>query len=123
METQKKLKFANVFRNIARYSLLIIVILVGLFALLSGSEDYGGGLSGIIKNSPNALPWLLLLVLVVLAWKKELIGGVLIAILGIVMLFFFVINSNNFMWFPFILSLLIIDLGTCFILSWYLRKE
>ena len=43
-----KLKTANILRNIARYTLLVLGILVFIFALLSGSEDYGGGISGII---------------------------------------------------------------------------
>ena len=122
MEVLKKIKLANIFRNIARYSLLVIVILAGIFALLTEAKDYGSVLGGVLKNSPNALPWLLLFLVVFLAWKKELIGGILIVLLGISMLLFFVINSSNFMWFPFILSLLIIDLGTCFILSWHFRK-
>ena len=123
MEKNRALKTANILRNIARYSLLVIGILVFIFALLSGSEDYGGGFKGIIKNSPNALPWLLLLVLIYVAWKWELIGGIIITILGFVMLYFFNFNGPNFFLITFILCLLIIALGSCFILSWYLRRN
>ena len=40
-------------RKIARTLLLAITTIVFVFALVSGSESYGGGLIGIIKNSPN----------------------------------------------------------------------
>ena len=120
MGKNKALKTANIFRNIARYSLLVIGILVFIFALLSGAEDYGEGFKGIIKNSPNALPWLLLLVLIYVAWKWKLIGGIIITILGFGMLYFFNFSGSNLFLITFILCLLIIALGSCFILSWYL---
>lgn len=119
----KKLKTANILRNIDRYTLLILGILVFIFALLSGSEDYGGGISGIIKNSPNALPWLVLLVLIFVAWKWELVGGIIITLLGLAMMYFFNFRGLNFFLVTFILTLLIIILGSFFILSWYLRKD
>ena len=123
MGKNKALKTANILRNIARYSLLVIGIMVFIFALLSGAEDYGGGLMGIIKNSLNALPWLLLLILIYVAWKWELIGGIIITILGFIMLYFFNFRGPNFFLITFILCLLIIALGACFIVSWYLRKD
>jgi len=116
-------KIAKYLRNIARYVLLIFGILVFIFALLSGSEDYGGGLHGIIKNSPNALPWLLLLILIFVAWKWELVGGILITLLGIFLLFFFVICGNNFFLSTLIITLIPIIFGCFFILSWYLTKN
>ena len=122
MNPKTKLKTANILRNIARYTLLVLVILVFIFALLSGAEKYGGGIHGIIKNSPNSLPWLILLILIFIAWKKELVGGIIITLIGIAMLFFFVLFGNNFFLSTFILTLLIIVLGSFFILSWYLRR-
>lgn len=119
----KKLKTANILRNIARYTLLVLGILVFIFALLSGSEDYGGGVSGIIKNSPNVLPWLILLVLIFTAWKWELVGGIIITVLGIAMLYFFNFRGPNFFLVTFILTLLIVILGSFFIISWYLTKS
>jgi len=119
----KKLKTANILRNIARYTLLILGILVFIFALLSGSEDYGGDISGIIKNSPNALPWLVLLVLIFVAWKWELVGGIIITALGLAMMYFFNFRGPNFFLVTFILTLLIVTLGSFFIISWYLTKS
>jgi len=118
-----RIKTANILRNTARYSLLVIGVLVFVFALLSGAENKGGGVMGIIKNSPNALPWVLLLVLVYVAWKWELTGGIIITALGLFLFYFFNFAGNNFFLFTFILTLLIILLGSFFILSWYLRKD
>ena len=59
-----KNKIAKILRYTARTILLFISIFWFVFALLSGAEEYGGGVKGIITNSPNALPWLLLFVLV-----------------------------------------------------------
>ena len=118
-----QVKTANILRNIARYTMLTIGILLFVFALLSGSEEYGGGLMGIIKNSPNAAPWLGLLVFVFIAWKWELPGGILIVSLGLFVTWFMSIRGNNFYIIPFIFFLLIITMGVFFLISWYLRKN
>lgn len=117
------IKVANIFRFIARYPLLILGILVFLFALLSGSEGYGGGIMGIIKNSPNAIPWAILLLIVLVAWKWELIGGIVIVLLGIAMFYFFNFRSPNFSLFPYFLTIIITILGSFFIISRLLRRN
>ncbi|MDX2442781.1 MAG: hypothetical protein QNK30_03165 [Bacteroidales bacterium] len=123
MNQINQVKTANILRNIARYTMLTIGILLFVFALLSGSEEYGGGLMGIIKNSPNAAPWLGLLVFVFIAWKWELPGGILIVSLGLFVTWFMSIRGNNFYIIPFIFFLLIITMGVFFLVSWYLRKN
>ncbi len=123
MQEKCKKKLAKYLRNTARYVLLILGILVFIFALLSGSEGYGGGLGGIIRNSPNALPWLILLIMVFIAWKWELAGGIIISLLGLAMVYFVIFQANNFFLTTFILTLLIIILGSFFIISWCLRKD
>ena len=121
MKTRKLI--ANICRYSARYTLLIIGILVFIFALLSGSESEGGGIMGILKNSPNAIPWLVLLILVLIAWKWELIGGILITIIGLVMVYYFNFSGPNFTLLVFIMTILIAMFGSFFIISWYLRKK
>ena len=123
MHQDKQIKTANWFRNIARYSILSIGMLVFIFALLSGAEEYGGGLHGIIKNSPNVLPWVVLLVIVLIAWKWELVGGILIILLGIFAYWFISFRGNSFNVAPFIIFLLIILMGEFFLISWYLRRK
>jgi hypothetical protein len=122
MNLQTKLKIAKYLRNSARYFLLVTGLLVFVFALLSGSERFGGGIIGIIKNSPNALPWLLFLIFVFFAWKWELVGGIIITLFGVAALMFF--NSGpNFFWIPFVIALIFILFGSFFLLSWYLTKQ
>ncbi len=123
MHQDRQIKTANWFRNIARYSILSIGMLVFIFALLSGAEEYGGGLHGIIKNSPNALPWVVLLVIVLIAWKWELVGGILIILLGIFAYWLVSFQGNDFNVSPFIIFLCIILMGEFFLISWYLRRD
>jgi len=123
VEKHVSIRIANFFRFSARYSLLTIGTVVFIFALLSGSKEYGGGISGMIKNSPNALPWLLLLILPGIAWKWELAGGILITALGLAMVFFFNIGSNNFYITTFLITILIPLFGIFFLISWHLRNK
>ncbi len=122
MNKEKNLLLAKYLRGIARYTLLVVFSLVFIFALLSGSGDYGGGIKGIIQNSPNSAPWLIFLVLLFIAWKWELIGGILITLLGFGAMYYFCIPWKGFE-FAFYLSLVIIVFGSFFIISWYLRKK
>ena len=123
MENLKRIRTANILRYTARYFLLVAGILVFLFALVSGSEQYGGGVRGILQNSPNALPWVILLAALYIAWKRELAGGILITLTGIGMLVLFILKANQFFWPVLLLVLVIMLLGIFFILSWYLRRE
>ena len=123
MKKTSRIKTANIVRNMARYSLLVISILVFIFALFSGAEAYGGGINGLIKNSPNALPWVLLLFLVYIAWKWELIGGAIVSLLGLFMVYFFNFTGSNFYPITFIITLFITLFGLMFLYSWYLRID
>jgi hypothetical protein len=114
-------KLAKTLSYIARTIILIVSSFWFIFALLSGAEQQGGGLMGVIKNSPNAIPWLLLFVFVFIAWRWPHIGGSLIAIAGIVTIFAFETYESLL---PFVLiSLPLIILGGMFIYSWYLDKK
>ena len=88
-----------------------------IFALLSGAEQYGGGVTGVIKNAPNALPWLLLFVFVYIVWKYEQIGGGLLIIAGIFSVYFF--NALESVVVLFAVSLPLIILGSIFLAHWY----
>jgi hypothetical protein len=79
----------HILRYIVRAILLVFSSLFFVFALLSGAEQQGGGFMGIVKNSPNALPWLLLFGLVYVIWRWELVGGVMMVVLGVAAVFFF----------------------------------
>ncbi len=109
---------AHWFRMIARFGTLIISVLVIVFALFSGAEEVG-----IWKNSPNALPWLALLLASLWAWKNEVLGGTAVLILGFAMLYYFNFSGPNFFIVTLVLCLIIITLGFFFVASAYLRKK
>ena len=118
---KKTPKLAKYLRYTARTILLIVSSFWFVFALLSGSEKYGGGLKGILMNSPNALPWLLLFAFVYVAWRWELIGGILIALMGLYTAFFFDVLES-----PIVLLLIsvpLMALGGALIASWHLAKK
>jgi hypothetical protein len=112
---------ANIFRSVALFTGFVFGILVFLFALVSGSEAYGGGLMGMVKNSPNALPWALLLLLVGVAWKWEFLGGSLILALA-AYLFYLLKIFTLFSLAPFVIVLIVLFDGLFFIISWALKR-
>ena len=115
------LKLAKILRYIARTFLVIVSVFWFVFALLSGAEEYGGGLMGIVKNSPNALPWLLLFVFVYLSFKWELIGGIIISLLGVFSFFAFDVSEQMVVFFFIPLPLFIF--GAFLIASYFLSKK
>ncbi|MBT8221265.1 MAG: hypothetical protein KJP00_15665 [Bacteroidia bacterium] len=123
MIAKDKKHLAVVLRNIARIGSIVIGILVFVFALLSGSEAYGGGLQGIIKNSPNALPWAFFLIVAFAARKWELPAGIIITLFGLGATYFFNFSGPNFFWITFVLTMTITILGLLFIIAWRLNKN
>lgn len=99
----------------------VSVLLIG-FALLSGSEAYDGGLDGIIQNSPNSSPWVILLLASLISLKRPLFGGFLVLMIGLGMFFFFNFRGDFFLS-TFIISLLILLLGLVLIMCGYYLKK
>ena len=114
-------KAAKFLRYASRTVLVIVSSFWFVFALLSGSGKYGGGIKGIMMNSPNALPWLLLGVLVYVAFKWELVGGLLVAGMGVFTVFFFNAYKSAFVFFS--ISVQLVVLGGLLLASWYLTKK
>lgn len=85
----KKQRVALAFRKLVLSLLLLFSLFWFFFALVSGSEAYGGGFRGILFNSPNALPWLILFGIVYVAWRWGRIGGSLLLLFGVFTLFMF----------------------------------
>jgi hypothetical protein len=101
-------------RQLQRIALLLITIGalgIFLFALVSGMETFGSGITAMLENSPNTLPWLALLVLVWLAWRNKKIGGLLIGIFGLVITWFLNFRGQNFFLITFVICLSISFLG------------
>ena len=112
---------AKYLRYTARTILVIVSSFWFVFALLSGAQTHGQGIKAILMNSPNALPWLLLGVLVFVAFKWELAGGLLIAGMGVFTVFFF--NAYKSAIFFFAISVPLLILGGFFIVCWCLEKQ
>lgn len=76
-------------RLVARILLVVLALFWFAFALLSGAAQYGQGIDALLRNLPNALPWLGLFVFVYIAFRWELVGGLLVVLAGFVSIFFF----------------------------------
>ncbi|MBT3720812.1 hypothetical protein HN789_01390 [archaeon] len=111
----------RIYRTIARYLSAIHASLFFVFALISGSEQLGGGIGGIILNSPNTIPWLFLGMFVYLAWKKEFIGGLFITIFGLITIIFFKTYQDLIVF--LIVSFPPLIAGVLFILSYFSKKN
>lgn len=108
-------------RWIARIALVVTALFWFIFALLSGAENYGGGMHGILTNTPNAIPWLILFVFVYVAWKWELVGGWMIIAFGIFSAFFFNVVAEPIVFLMITMPLLI--LGSLLLISRYMDAE
>lgn len=123
-ETKKEIKVDILqIKNLLKIILLIMSLLIFVFALMSGSEEFGGGFAGIIKNSPNALPWLILLIVNYINYRNELIGGSIIIAFGIAANLYFNLMGPNFFLATFMLINIITFMGMFFVYSWYHEKK
>ena len=120
MKKKKRIIIEKVFRYFARTGILILGILLFIFSLLSGADRLGGGITGIIYNSPNSLPWLILLIFAYIAFRWEMLGGLLIFLMGVFSIFFFRDPKNPFV--LFVISIPLIILGILFLISGYMKK-
>ncbi len=87
-------------RYIARALALIWAVWWTFFALVSGA---GEGFRGLLANAPNALPGLVFLVCVAIAWRWEAVGGILLLLCALGPFFFFDIGRHLFMHLTFVL--------------------
>ncbi|GAB4313040.1 MAG: hypothetical protein Kow00127_03870 [Bacteroidales bacterium] len=93
-------------RLIKRLSFGVLTIMLAsmmLFALLSGA---GPSISGIVKNSPNTLPWLALLGLLYVLRKRPVALGITIVLASILLMVFFVFTAPVF--YPELLAIFIL---------------
>ena len=106
MTNIKQIKTIKRVKAFTGVGLFILGVLVFVFALVSGSED-----GGLLRNSPNSLPWLLLLVLTLYSFRKPVFGGLLIILYGLALVYFFNFRGVNFFLTTFILTMIIPLLG------------
>lgn len=118
----KQLDLVQRVRIFASVVLISLSILLLVFALISGSEAYGEGVSAIVQNSPNATPWAILLVVSIIGLKRPIFGGFLTFMIGLGMFFFFNFGVNFFLS-TFIISLIIPFLGFLILMCGYYIKK
>lgn len=106
----------------ARTVLLIVTTFWFVFALLSGAEQYGGGFGGVVRNSPNTLPWLVLYLINIAAWKYERIGGALLIACALFMTLAFDVLEGNWgvLWIAVVPLLM---LGSTFVYCGFRSKQ
>jgi len=123
LNNKKLMQTSKIYKWIGVVGSLSIGLIFFLFSLLSGAEAYGGGLIGILKNSPNSLPWLLVIIFSLIGWKWNLTGGVLITLAGIsAFVFFFLLNPIIYIELAFLFGVLTLS-GVSFLLSWKCTKR
>lgn len=109
----ESMSLTSTIRTMLRVVALFIATFWFIFALLSGSGDYGGGIRGILLNTPNAVPWVVVFVLIYVVWRWECTGGMVIAALGAYSVFFFQAWRSPVVLLAVCLPLLL--LGGCFV--------
>jgi len=115
------LSLANFFRTAARIGILLICGIMLSYIIFEGAMSYGITIRSIIGAIPNALPWFMLLLLLLLAWDFELISGILMLLFGLIGIFY--MSSTNSASVPQTTILLaIIVFAIFFILSWVVRR-
>ena len=113
--------FVRILRLGARTLLVALTLVWFSFALLSGAAEYGEGIAAVVRNLPNALPWLALFVVVYIAFRWELAGGLLVVAAGFVSVVFFDAPNSP----PVLLavSLPMVVFGFALILCWFLDRR
>ena len=110
----------RVLRMVTRSLLVAFACLWFGFALLSGAAQHGEGFQAVLRNFANTLPWLGLFVVVYLAFRNELLGGLLIIVAGLASAFFF--NAFASPLILFAISLPLLALGGALLLCWAMSR-
>ncbi|MBT8376935.1 MAG: hypothetical protein HKN99_01550 [Winogradskyella sp.] len=114
-------KLGHIIKKIGVFGLIFVLVPLLLFSLVSGTEGGDNGIYDIIKNSPNAIPWVILIALLFLSKSRSKLAGVLITLIGIGVVYFFNFSGPNFWWITFIVTCLIPVFGLLILLSSYLN--
>ncbi|MBN2198152.1 hypothetical protein JW698_03115 [Candidatus Wolfebacteria bacterium] len=119
METVSKT--AKYLRLIARIALLITGIYWFFYGWFTGLDFAEEGIKGLLTHFPNTIPWILLLIFIFIGWKKELVGGIILVLIGFFTIYFFSAMTQAFVMIE--MSLPLIIFGACLIISWALRRK
>jgi len=87
------MKTIKLLGQVSLWGLTLISLLLFVFALFSGAEE--NTFQGLLKNSPNALPWLIMLAISLFGWKHRLVTGIAALILGTFFIVFLAVNGST----------------------------
>ena len=97
---------------------IALIVFLSLFSL----DVFQGGFSGaaILGFLIHSIPAILLLILLIIAWKRPRLGGILFLAAGIVEIFFFRVNE----WMTFFIIILpVLIIGIFFLWGGHLKKQ
>ena len=104
-----------------RVLLILFTVLISIFAVDVFFEGYGFP-EVLVALFMHLVPTFILIGLTILAWKKELIGGIEILALGLFTIFFF--NYNNGEWYEHLLIQgPIFLIGALFLINYWVKNE
>jgi len=107
----------------------ILGILFVLFLLLFSLDVFDMGLSGwqiIVGLFMHNIPALILLIVLIISWKHEIVGGVIFILAGLLYILILV-TGPNFEWYMLSWSVTIAGpaflTGILFLVNWYKKKN
>ncbi len=107
--------------RVARVLALVWACWWTFFMLASGA---GGGFKGVLTNAPNALPGLVFLISVAIAWKWEAVGGIVLMVESLLILIVYPLfvrgelPLSGIIFVMLTLGLLPLVAGILFLVSW-----
>lgn len=104
---------------LARILAILLTIFISLFALDVLSESYGP-LKILVGLFIHLIPTFILIIVLVIAWKREIRGGIIFILLGISALLFF---NNRILMTLLILAGPLFLIGLLFISAGLLKKK
>jgi len=115
------LSIANIFRSIARFGIIILGFTMISISIFTGALKYGITFDNILRNLPEALPWFLVLFTLLLAWEYEILGGIILFLLGIFGIYYFHATAHSTMVLIYMMWA-VLTFGAFFIISGLLHN-
>lgn len=123
MDDDYAIRLAILLRAISRWGLLILSLVMSILAYLSGADEISINADDPVQSIPNALPWAALLVVSIIAWKNDVLGGFLVILVGGWLVYFFNFDGANFLLLTFALTMLAVLFGIILVISGYAMRS
>jgi len=110
---------AEKFRIVSRTLILILGLIVFSIAFISGIDDFRRGIDDMVMSSPYLVAWIIILIILFVAWVWELAGGITIFIMSLYSLYFFMIHDSNYSFEIIIFTIALLILSLSLLAAWY----